>query len=97
MGELCVLHLAQIWENIGNIIDNDQLMQAIAKFSGPFAINLKAHWGLPIPLRELIGAVYVLPPAQVRREQVVMRLAASELQGEELSTIERLKRLAGLA
>lgn len=97
MGELCVLHLTQIWENSGYIIDDNQIMQGIAEFSGPFAISLKAHWGLPMPLRELIGAVYVLPPAQVRREQVVMRLAAAELQGEELSTIERLKRLAGLA
>ncbi len=97
MGELCVLYLAQIWENSGHILDDDQVMQAIAKFSGPFAISLKAHWGLPMPLRELIGAVYALPPAQVRREQVLMRLAAAELQGEDLSTIERLKRLAGLA
>jgi HD-like signal output (HDOD) protein/ActR/RegA family two-component response regulator len=97
MGELCVLHLAQIWENSGHILDDDQVMQAIARFSRPFAISLKAHWGLPMPLRELIGAVYALPPVQVRREQVVMRLAAAELQGEDLSSIERLQRLAGLA
>ena len=97
IGELCVLYLAQIWENSGHILDDDLVMQAIAKFSRPFAISLKAHWGLPMPLRELIGAVYALPPAQVRREQVVMRLAAAELHGEDLSTIERLRRLAGLA
>lgn len=97
MGELCVLYLAQTWENSGHILGDDQVIQAITKFSGPFAISLKAHWGLPMPLRELIGAVYALPPAQVRREQVLMRLAAAELKGEDLSTIERLKRLAGLA
>lgn len=96
MGELCVLYLAQVWENSGHTLDNDQVMQAIAKFSGPFAISLKAHWRLPMSLRELIGAVYALPPAQVRREQVLMRLAAAELHGEDISTIERLKRLAGL-
>jgi HD-like signal output (HDOD) protein/CheY-like chemotaxis protein len=97
MGELCVLHLAQVWKNSGHSLDENQVMQAITRFSGPFAISLKAHWKLPMPLRQLIGAVYALQPSQARREPVIMRLAAAELHGDDSSTIEHLRRLAGLA
>ncbi|MBC9249677.1 hypothetical protein A9179_05255 [Pseudomonas alcaligenes] len=97
MGELCVIYEAQEWENSGNSIDEGVLLQAVAKFSAPLAIKLKAQWGLPMVLRELIGAVYALPSAHVRREQVLMRLAAALNNGEPAETIERLRRLAGLA
>lgn len=96
MGELCVLHAAQVWENSGNALDDAQINQAMSEFSGPFAISLKASWGIPIAIRELIGAAHVLPTTFFRRDQVVMRLAAANVSGEEASTIERLKRLAGL-
>ncbi|EUB75554.1 hypothetical protein PMI27_001730 [Pseudomonas sp. GM41(2012)] len=46
---------------------------ALRDFAAPFAIKLKASWGLPQALRELIGAIYALPPMQVRGEQVVKR------------------------
>ena len=62
----------------------------------PFAIALKSQWGLPIALRELIGAIYALPQVQFRREQVLMRLAAALCNGEPPATVERLRRLAGL-
>lgn len=97
MGELCVLYSALVWESAGNVLDNKQITQAVEKFSGTFAISLKASWRLPIALRELIGAAYVLPSTQFRQEQVVMRLAAAILHGEEASLIVRLKRMSGLA
>ncbi|WP_161492375.1 HDOD domain-containing protein [Pseudomonas frederiksbergensis] len=96
MGELCVLYLTQIWENQGNTADEEMLTYAVRDFAAPFAVRLKAHWGLPMVLRELIGAAYALPPMQVRREQVVMRLAAAMNNGEPEADIERLQRLAGL-
>jgi HD-like signal output (HDOD) protein/CheY-like chemotaxis protein len=95
MGELCVLHAAQVWENSGHALDDAQINQAMSEFSGPFAISLKANWGIPIAIRELIGAAHVLPTTFFRRDQVVMRLAAAKVYGEEASTIERLKRLSG--
>ena len=97
MGELCVLYLAQMWEDAGHLLEENQVMCAIEQFSGRFAIALKADWQLPMALRELIGAVYALPSTQVRREQVLMRLATAELNGEDSAGLERLRRLLGLA
>jgi HD-like signal output (HDOD) protein/ActR/RegA family two-component response regulator len=100
MGELCVLYQAQEWvQSAGKSadgIDEGCLRQAIDDFAKPFAIELKARWGLPMALRELIGAVYLLPQAQVRREQVLMRLASALCNNEPAADIERLRRLAGL-
>jgi HD-like signal output (HDOD) protein/ActR/RegA family two-component response regulator len=96
IGELCVLYQIQKWEGQGKSLDEEALSQALHDFAGPFAISLKACWGLPLALRELIGAIYVLPPMQVRREQVVMRLAAAINNGEPEAGLERLQRLSGL-
>lgn len=62
MGELCVLYQAQVWQDSGQSFSEDQVMQAIDQFSGPFAISIKAQWQLPMHLRELIGRV--LQPAE---------------------------------
>lgn len=96
MGELCVLYHAQVWVNSGSSLDEDELLQAINLFSENFANSLKVNWQLPMPLRELIGAVYALPKTQIRRKQVIMRLAAAEQLGEDAASVERLKRMAGL-
>lgn len=95
MGELCVLLQSQKWASQGNSLDDRLLGQAIGDFAQPFALALKTHWGLPMALRELIGAVYALPQVQVRREQVLMRLAAALCNGEPAAGVERLRRLAG--
>lgn len=98
MGELCVLHLAQQWAARRKCsIDTAVLNKALADFARPFAVELKAHWGLPMALRNLIGAVYALPQAHVHREQVVMRLAAATCLDEPAETLERLRNLAGIA
>ncbi|HIQ41857.1 MAG TPA: response regulator [Pseudomonas oleovorans] len=96
LGELCVLQQVQIWSKQGNSIDDGAVIQACDDYAKPFAIALKAHWGVPITLRELIGAVYALPQFQVRREQVLMRLAAAMGNNEPAHVIESLKRLAGI-
>jgi HD-like signal output (HDOD) protein/ActR/RegA family two-component response regulator len=96
MGELCVLYQTQKWENQGNSVSEETLSHAVRDFSAPFAVRLKASWGLPMVLRELIGAIYVMPSLQVRREQVLMRLAAAMCNGEPETDVERLQRLAGL-
>ena len=96
MGELCVLLQSQRWASQGHALDDRVLGRAIGDFARPFAIALKSQWGLPIALRELIGAIYALPQVQFRREQVLMRLAAALCNGEPPATVERLRRLAGL-
>jgi HD-like signal output (HDOD) protein/ActR/RegA family two-component response regulator len=96
MGELCVLYHTQKWESQGNSVSEETLSHAIRVFSAPIAVLLKARWGLPMSLRELIGAIYTLPTIQFRCEQVVMRLASAMNNGEPEAVVERLKRLAGL-
>lgn len=97
LGELCVLQQVQIWAERGNHLDEGAVIQACDDYAKPFAIALKAYWGVPITLRELIGAVYALPQFQVRRDQVLMRLAAAMSNSEPADVIESLKRLAGIS
>lgn len=97
MGELCVIFHVLKWERHGEPLDEVSLQKAVDEFAGPFAIRLKAHWGIPRLLRELIGAVYGLPNSTVRKEQVVMRLAAALNNDESPETVDRLKRMAGIA
>jgi HD-like signal output (HDOD) protein/CheY-like chemotaxis protein len=98
MGELCVLYLAQAWEKRGHNLSEEQIMQALGQFSSPFAIAIKARWQLPMALRELIGACYVLPNNSVKRAAVLMRLAACEQDViVDNNDPARLRRLAGLA
>jgi HD-like signal output (HDOD) protein/ActR/RegA family two-component response regulator len=98
MGELCVLYQAQAWQDSGQSFSEDQVLQALDQFSGPFAISIKARWQLPIHLRELIGACYALPSNNVKRENILMRLAACELNTDHDDPEQgRLRRLAGLA
>lgn len=97
IGELCVLQQAQLWAEQGNFLDDDAVLRAIDQYAQPFAIALKAYWGVPRALRELIGSAYALPHVQVHREQVLMRLAAALCGNEPPAVIERLKRLAGMS
>ena len=97
MGELCVLYLAQVWQDSGQSFSEAQVMQALDQFSSPFAISIKAQWQLPMQLRELIGACYNLPANNVKRENILMRLAACELNSAtDDPELARLRRLAGL-
>lgn len=97
MGELAVLQQAQLWRRHGLTLGDEQLQQALQQHSGELANRLKAHWRLPAPLRELIGACYGLAPGNARREPILMRLASAELQGADEQELQRLRRLAGLA
>ncbi|NQD92282.1 HDOD domain-containing protein, partial [Pseudomonas sp. CrR25] len=97
LGELCVLHQAQLWRDGGQALSSEQLEQALSSASNQLANRLKAHWRLPNALRELIGACYGLPGNNVRRENILMHLAASELGTDPDSNhLARLRRLAGI-
>lgn len=97
MGELCLLQQAQLWCNAGHSLTPEQLSQALDKASSVLANRLKAQWRLPTPLRDLIGACYALPTINIRREAIVMHLAASEQAAvPDADKLARLRRLAGL-
>lgn len=98
LGELCVLFLAQAWQIRHGGLDDASLDQALAQYARPFAERLKSHWGLPMALRELIGAIYGFGDMSIgRREKYVMRLAGGLIHGGMGDEEEaRLRRLAGL-
>ncbi|MHC8369461.1 hypothetical protein ACYZT2_01245 [Pseudomonas sp. MDT1-85] len=60
-----MLYQIQKWERRGHRGDEKVLTHALRDFAAPFAIKLKASWGLPQALRELIGVIYELPPMQI--------------------------------
>jgi HD-like signal output (HDOD) protein len=43
--------------------------------------QIKVHWRLPLPLRELIGAVHFLPRETVSQSKVIMRAAGLDESG----------------
>ena len=47
----------------------------MAQWSGPLGNVLKVAWRLPLPLRNLIGACYLLPRGTTDRDRVLMRAA----------------------
>jgi hypothetical protein len=95
--ELCVLHQARLWKNAGRDLGTQLLQQAPDQASNVQACRLKAHWRLPTPLRELIGACYGLAGNNVKRETIVMRLAVRELFSDpDQENLACLRRLAGL-
>lgn len=95
IGELCVLQQAQGWEDLGHSLSDNQVLAATDKFGRDFAHALKVNWHLPMALREMIGAIYALPPANLKRDLILMRLAAVELSAEPEGA-NRLRHLLGL-
>ncbi|MET1079831.1 MAG: response regulator [Pseudomonas sp.] len=97
MGELCLLHQAQAWQDSGQPLSAEQLDHALQSASHTLANRLKVQWRLPLPLRDLIGACYGLPSNNVKRETILMRMAACELDATpDAQDQARLRRLAGL-
>lgn len=97
MGELCVLHQAQNWEDLGHSLEDHQLLAALQRYSRDFADALKGNWRLPVPLLELINATHELPSSNLKRELILMRLAAVELSTAiDDPEQQRLRRLLGL-
>lgn len=96
LGELCVVCHLQAWQDShGEIDDAATIEQAVQRFGNQFADRLKAFWRYPTPLRELIGAIYHLPPGTSRREKYVLRLAGGQVHGGlDDAEAEKLRRLA---
>jgi len=98
LGEMTVvLHLQDYQDRFGAIADEATLDTAIDRFARPFADRLKSQWRLPTQVRELIGAIYALPPGTSQPEKYLLRVAGHrvyrDLSDEEAA---RLQRLAGV-
>lgn len=96
-GELALLRTLQDYIDQGGHPDENEIENILKQWGPRYGNRLKIQWQLPIPLRELIGAVHVAPNHATRKALLVMHLAslrvASRLRGPEA---EKLLRRAGL-
>ena len=93
IGELAVISVAQQFIASDGALDDDEITLALNQWSGPLGNVLKVAWRLPLPLRELIGANYLLPRAASDRAKVVMRTAW--LLSNNMESGEECQRLLG--
>lgn len=75
IGELAVISTAQQYIAADGALDDDEVERALHQWSGPLGNVLKVAWRLPLPLRNLIGAAYMLPRGSGERDKAVMRAA----------------------
>lgn len=96
LGEYAVLASLQNFINHGGSIDSAQIDQSLRNYASEYAHKIKAHWRLPLALRQCIGAIYKLPDRSLTKDLVVMRLAALKTRGQTKSDeYKRLTRLMG--
>lgn len=93
IGELAVISTAQQFIASDGALDNDEIDRALSQWSGPLGNVLKVAWRLPLPLRDLIGACYLLPRGSSERTKAVMRTAW--LLGNGMAQGEECQRLLG--
>ncbi|GGY71848.1 HDOD domain-containing protein [Marinobacter zhanjiangensis] len=91
VGELAVISSAQQFIASDGALDNDDVDLALYQWSGPLGNVLKVAWRLPLPLRDLIGACYLLPRGTSERSKAVMRTAW--LLGNDMSRSQECERL----
>ncbi|WP_328189652.1 HDOD domain-containing protein [Marinobacter sp. OP 3.4] len=93
IGELAVISTAQQFIASDGALDDDEIELALRQWSGPLGNQLKVAWRLPLPLRNLIGACYMLPRGASERSKVVIRATWLLCNGLERS--EECVRLLG--
>jgi DNA-binding response OmpR family regulator len=93
VGEVAVISTAQQFISSDGALDNDDIDLALHQWSGPLGNVLKVAWRLPLPLRDLIGACYLMPRGTSDRSRVVMRTAW--LLGNDMSRGQECERLLG--
>lgn len=75
LGELAVLEAVSGWLGPEQVLDQAGLQQALRQYASLFGNRIKVAWRLPLPLRRLIGGIYLLPVGVTRKEVVLMHLA----------------------
>lgn len=93
IGELAVISTAQQFIAAEGALDDDEIERSLHEWSGPLGNVLKVAWRLPLPLRNLIGACYMLPRGTGERDKAVMR--AAWLMCNDMEASDECERLLG--
>ncbi|ALS97067.1 response regulator [Lacimicrobium alkaliphilum] len=96
IGELGVLKVLQDLAYTGEQLRDETITTLVQDWAKVFGNKLKIQWRLPLSIRELIGAVHVLPVGTTDKAAIVMHLAALNTEGK-LATpqAQKLLRQAG--
>jgi HD-like signal output (HDOD) protein len=76
LGDLAVLRSLQDWRNAAGALDELSIANALQRHSAGFGGAMRTRWRLPLDLRQLIGAAYLLGSGVYSREALIMNLAA---------------------
>jgi HD-like signal output (HDOD) protein/FixJ family two-component response regulator len=74
IGELALLRSLQNWLDAGGELTEEEIRDAFASRSAGFGSALRMQWRLPLSLRELIAAYYMLSQGVFSREALVLNL-----------------------
>jgi len=74
IGELALLRSLQEWLDSGGALDEADLQRCLRERAAGFGSALRAQWGLPLELRQVISAYYALGAGVLRREALVLNL-----------------------
>lgn len=98
VGELVLLRVLQQHLDAGQSLTDEEIQQALSEWSNVLGNRVKIQWKMSLALRELVGAIYLLPSSEVSSDRLVMRMAAL-VAGDQEGTEEcrRLSRRLGLS
>jgi DNA-binding response OmpR family regulator len=78
LGEMATLCAIQNFLNYGQQLEDSELDALLQRFAPEFGNRIKINLKLPFLIRELIGALFKLPQSSLRKDRVIMRIAALE-------------------
>lgn len=100
LGDLTVLRTLQDWRNEGGELSDAQVAESLRDHAAGFGGALRVRWRLPLELREIIGAAWVLGGGVYTREVLILHVAAryARMEDEDLEAILETKaaRMLGL-
>jgi DNA-binding response OmpR family regulator len=76
VGEMVAIRIIQQHLESGETLTDEEITAAITGWAQRLGNQVKIQWRLSLALRELVGAIYVLPSGTVSRDRIVMRAAA---------------------
>lgn len=98
LGEMATLCAIQNFVDYGQQFGPQQLDPSMQEFAPEFGNRIKVSLKLPFITRELIGAVFRLPPSSLRKDRVIMRIAALETRlDDDPAELVRLRKWVGLS
>lgn len=97
IGELGVIKVLQDLVHSGATLQNSEIDLLVKDWAKVFGNKLKIQWRLPLPLRNLIGAVHSLPEGTSDTQILIMHLAALSSAGQlESPLAQKLMRQIGM-